>query len=126
MKGYLVCLFFLSVFILLGCTRRAVNEAIDAAGGAGVIESQEASVRELAKAQCIQLCREKMMAEEDLSQGPCLGNPLPNMRDWVCDVAHSPRTPIDNQPENQCSAFRQGIAKHFVEVDEECQFIRSF
>ena len=60
----------------------------------------------------------------DLSQGPCLSNDL--MQDWVLDVAHNPRQSIDDQPENQCEAFRNGRAHHFVEFDTEGKLIRKY
>jgi uncharacterized membrane protein len=64
--------------------------------------------------------------EEYLNTGPCLGDPLLNFTDWVCDIAHSPRQPeIDDKPENQCSAYREGLATHFVEVDTSCNLITS-
>ena len=71
---------------------------------------------------CIQLCREAKAKGMDLSHGPCLSNNV--APGWVCDVAHWPRLPIDNEPQNQCSAFREGAATHFVEVDENCHIIR--
>ena len=76
---------------------------------------------------CILLCK---MAKSDgiyLSNGPCLSDIYTerwDVPDWVCDVAHAPRQPVDNLPENQCQTFRQGKAHHFVEVDENCQVIR--
>jgi len=81
---------------------------------------------ERAKAACIEACRNAKNAGQDLSNGPCLLDPISEMPDWVCDVAHSPREDVDNLPENQCSAFRQGSAKHFVEVDVNCQFIKAW
>ena len=77
-----------------------------------------------AKQKCVNLCAS---ATQDLQAGPCLSdnNPNWNVPDWVCDVAHSPRTIEDNITENQCSAFRNGTAKHFVEVTPDCQLIRS-
>ena len=69
---------------------------------------------------CVNLCKN---ARINLSNGPCLANPI-NNSDWVCDVAHNPRQRIDNLPQNQCSAFREGRAHHFVEVDEHCRIIR--
>jgi len=59
----------------------------------------------------------------DFSSGPCISNSL--MTDWVADVAHNPRTPADDLPENQCSAYRDGTAHHFVELDTNGQFIRA-
>lgn len=77
------------------------------------------SKEELAKQKCIQLCEEQ---NRNLSAGPCLSNNITD--NWVCDVAHSPRKPVDNQPENQCPAFG-ATAEHFVEVDPNCNFIKA-
>ncbi len=49
--------------------------------------------------------------------GPCLSEDL--MTDWVADIAHKPRQPVDDQPEHQCQSYRQGKARHFVELDPE-------
>lgn len=78
----------------------------------------------LASMKCVKLCE---ASEVDLSNGPCLSddNPEWDVEDWVCDVAHSPRTAEDNLPENQCQAFRRGEAHHFVEVDPNCEFIKA-
>ncbi|MEK6835417.1 MAG: hypothetical protein AABX55_00125 [Nanoarchaeota archaeon] len=77
-------------------------------------------IEELDVAQeCIGLCKQQTI---DLGNGPCLSNNLAD--DWVCDVAHDPREAIDNLPENQCSAFREGKANHFVEVTPDCELIR--
>ncbi|MBI4092362.1 MAG: hypothetical protein HY420_00365 [Candidatus Kerfeldbacteria bacterium] len=59
----------------------------------------------------------------DFSQGPCISNNL--LPDWVADVAHNPRQPVDDQPANQCSAYREGQARHFVELDPDGQLIRA-
>lgn len=59
----------------------------------------------------------------DFTNGPCLSNNL--LPDWVADVAHNPRQPVDDLPENQCRAYREGTAKHFVELDPEGQLIRA-
>jgi hypothetical protein len=76
---------------------------------------------------CIQACREALEAGVDLGVGPCLLDPMPAYPEWVCDVAHSPRIPeIDNLPENQCSAWREGRARHFVEVTPDCELITSY
>lgn len=59
----------------------------------------------------------------DFANGPCLGGIGP---DWVLDIAHSPRQPVDNQPENQCADFRAGRAHHFVELDPDGKLIQIF
>lgn len=58
----------------------------------------------------------------DLSSGPCLADD--EIPDWVVDVAHNPRQPIDDLPENQCPSYRSGKAKHFVELDPAGNVIR--
>ncbi len=58
----------------------------------------------------------------EMSPGPCLGTIKPG---WVADVAHDPREPIDDKPENQCPEYRSGEAEHFVELDPDGNYIRS-
>jgi hypothetical protein len=86
----------------------------------------ETSREEIARITCIEECKNRLDLEIDLSEGPCLSDGDVNwmIEDWVCDVAHSPREDVDNQPENQCRAYREGKAHHFVEVDPDCNFIR--
>jgi hypothetical protein len=60
----------------------------------------------------------------DLGNGPCIADPLPAMLDWSVDVAHKPRQPVDDRPENQCAGYRQGKTHHFVELDPDGQVIR--
>jgi len=73
---------------------------------------------------CTRLCN-SFKAYQNLSSGPCLGNPMSEYLDWVCDVAHSPRQSIDDLQENQCSAYRERRTTHFVEVDMNCNLIRA-
>lgn len=79
--------------------------------------------KDSAIAACIELCQSSLSNGQDLSNGPCLSNEI--ISNWVCDIAHSPRQAVDNLAENQCSAYREGLAKHFVEVDANCNFIRA-
>ena len=58
----------------------------------------------------------------DFSNSPCLSNAL--LPDWVVDIAHNPRQDEDDLPQNQCPAYREGKAKHFVELDPEGNLIR--
>lgn len=64
----------------------------------------------------------KNQRQEILDNGPCLSNAL--LPGWVADVVHSPRQPIDDLPENQCSSFISGEANHFVELDLEGNLVR--
>jgi hypothetical protein len=61
----------------------------------------------------------------DLTQGPCIAERLPGLPDWVADVAHDPRKPVDDQPRNQCQRFRTGTAHHFVELTPGGRVIRA-
>ena len=60
----------------------------------------------------------------NMNSGPCLENEL--MPDWVLDVVHNPRQAIDDKPENQCAAFRDGKAHHFVELDTTGNIIKMY
>lgn len=84
-------------------------------------EKKEYSNEELTQ-MAQKLFKQKKAEGLDMSDGPCLTNEL--IPGWVVDVAHDPRQPIDNQPENQCSAFRQGKAEHFIELDTNGNLIR--
>ena len=61
----------------------------------------------------------------DLAGGPCIAEQLPGLPDWVADIAHEPRQPVDDQPANQCQRFREGEAHHFVELDPAGDLIRA-
>lgn len=58
----------------------------------------------------------------DFKNGPCLSNAL--IPGWVLDLAHNPREPVDDLPENQCKAYLEGSAKHFVEMDLKGNILR--
>ena len=79
--------------------------------------------KDRATAACIELCQSSLSNGQDLTNGPCSSNEI--ISNWVCDVAHSPRQAVDNLAENQCSAYREGLAKNFVEIDTNCNLIRA-
>lgn len=60
---------------------------------------------------------------EDFSNGPCLSEAL--LPNWVLDISHNPRIPVDDLPQNQCQSFREGRSKHFVELDTDGNLIRA-
>ncbi len=97
----------LALFLLFGCT------------GDKVVPDEKAAMSVVQK--CQLKCSMTARNGADMSPGPCLGV-IEN--DWVCDVAHSPRQPVDDLPENQCQAYINGTAHHFVEVTPDCQLIR--
>jgi hypothetical protein len=61
----------------------------------------------------------------NLGKGPCLAEKLPGLSDWVVDVAHDPRRPVDDLAANQCARYRSGEAQHFVELDPAGNLIRA-
>ncbi len=61
----------------------------------------------------------------DMSNGPCIADELEDVPGWSVDVAHDPRQEIDNDPANQCQAYRDGRTTHFVELDENGELIRA-
>ena len=85
--------------------------------------NQSLSVKDMAVSACKELCESALSIGENLSNGPCLSNRI--AEGWVCDVAHSPRLAVDNEPANQCSAYAAGTANHFVEVDANCELIKA-
>ncbi len=113
---------------LSGCkssrnTNTNAVSAIDVVTSAADIRIKEKADRDLAIAKAKELWREKLYQEEDLSAGPCLSDSL--IPGWVADIAHDPRQEVDNQAENQCAAYRNGTAKHFVELDPQGNLIRA-
>ncbi len=60
--------------------------------------------------------------EINLANGPCLSNDL--RPGWVVDIVHNPRGDLDNLPENQCQAYLEGRARHFVELDQSGNVVR--
>ncbi len=73
---------------------------------------------------CKKACEAEVAKGIDLESGPCLLNPIPTYDDWVCDVSHWPREPVDALEGNQCSEYGKG-ASHFVEIMPNCTFIRT-
>jgi hypothetical protein len=59
----------------------------------------------------------------DLSDGPCLAEEI--IPDWAVDIAHSPRQPVDNLPQNQCRSWRERRVRHFVELDPDGNVMRA-
>ncbi len=69
------------------------------------------------------LYRQKRERGENFSNGPCLSDAL--MPSWVADIVNNPRQAVDDLPENQCPAYREGRARHFVELDMEGKLMRA-
>lgn len=108
-------LFLIPVVFLAGCTQQAAPSGQNVSQTPGYIQV------------CLNSCNNTRNAGDfsALELGPCLLDPIPNEPDWVCDVAHSPRQEIDNNPHNQCQSYLKGETHHFVEVSPECKLIRA-
>ena len=75
-------------------------------------------------ANCIAECKLALGKGEFLSSGPCLSNSI--APGWVCDSVNDPRSSfVDDLKINQCSAYLDGTNRHFVEVSNICEFIRT-
>jgi uncharacterized protein YceK len=92
----------------------------------GCVGQETRTYSEEVTSACVDECKAWLNAGKDMSNGPCLLNPIKDMPDWVCDVAHSPRQSVDDNPNNQCSAFGEGRANHFVEVNPNCELIKTW
>ena len=101
-----------------------INDVVDVTTGIGAIKTKQKTDEKLAIAKAQELWRARFLAGEDLSDGPCLSNEV--IPDWVADIAHDPRQEVDDLPQNQCSAYRDGTAHHFVELDPEGNVIRTY
>jgi hypothetical protein len=92
------------------------------AGCGGVDEAERQAAIAAARA----VYEKERLEGTDFARGPCLANPLPPpSENWVADVAHDPRRDVDDDPANQCSAYREGEADHFVELDPDGELIRA-
>lgn len=113
-KTFLVIL-VLTTLLLTGYITLAVNNAF--------VKSLSRSEIDTAVNQAKYFYQQKKDRREDLSSGPCLTESL--MPGWVVDIVHNPRLPIDDLGENQCKSYREGRAKHFVELDINGGLVRA-
>jgi hypothetical protein len=96
--------------------------ALTLAAGCG---DDAAAQKEKAISSAREVYAEAERAGTDFSDGPCIANPLEDQEDWVVDIVHQPRSDVDDDPANQCSAYRDGEASHFVELDEFGHLVRA-
>ncbi len=113
-KGFLFIL-ALSTTLLTGFITLAINSVSEKPPSKSEIDT--------AVNQAQYFYRQKKARGEDMSNGPCLTESL--MPNWVVDIIHNPRQPIDDLSQNQCQSFREGRAKHFVELDMDGNLIRA-
>ncbi len=131
MKKTLIIGSIVAVLVLGGfsCGNKYATVNVNANAAAQAAKNAAASVNKntITKDAAIAAAKALFIKSEanglDLTNGPCITNNL--IADWVVDVVHNPRTAVDDQPENQCSAYRNGTAHHFVELDLNGQFVRA-
>jgi len=114
-------------FILIGCQKitEPISNVVDYTTGKVQLEQKKQADKTLAQVKCQELCQNKLSTNGiEAKDSPCLSNEI--IPDWVCDIAHNPRQSVDDELENQCSAFREGLAHHFVEVDGNCNLIKVY
>jgi hypothetical protein len=116
MRPRLVLPLFIAAFLVL---------ATAGCGGDDDEPSQSERLQAIGQAQVA--FQQAKVAGQDLSSGPCIAEslPAPGLDDWVADVAHDPRQPVDDEPANQCQRYRDGEAHHFVELTPQGQLIRA-
>ncbi len=110
-------LFILSLIIIL------ITAYITLIINAGLPKSLTKSDVDTAINQANHLYRQEKAKGRDFSTGPCLSDAL--LPNWVVDIAHNPRLPSDDLPQNQCPAILSGRAQHFVELDPAGNLIRA-
>ncbi|MEZ4521917.1 MAG: hypothetical protein R3A46_09800 [Thermomicrobiales bacterium] len=106
---------FLIVALLAGCITRDDDD--DEVSGDG----EQTSAIEAAMA----VYEDAVDSGVDLSKGPCIAEELEEVPGWSVDIAHDPRQEVDNDPANQCQAYRDGQTSHFVELNPEGELIRA-
>ncbi len=126
MRKIFLFLVLIAAVVLLGarCAKKETPKAEEGVnGGFGNGEAIKTD-QDKAVALAQELYEQKKKEGMNFENGPCLANDL--MPDWVADIAHYPREKADDLPENQCSAFREGKAHHFVELDPEGNLIKAY
>lgn len=107
-----------AIVLMIIATLFVFGNASPAKGpGANIDQAKKDEITDLAKKQFA----DKKTKGVDMSNGPCLGIVAIG---WVVDVAHNPRKPVDEKPENQCSELKNGTVSHFVELDTNGNLIK--
>lgn len=107
-----------AVLLFAGCgqkVKEAGEAVVEQATGISALQQKLNADRDLAIGRATALYAQKVVEGMSMENGPCLSNEI--IPDWVLDIAHNPRQEADDQPKNQCSAYRKGMAHHFVELD---------
>lgn len=103
---------FSSVF-MSGCWLLELNSKLAMNLMPGFEHNNEVLINE---AQSLYIEKRDSFSASEWVNGPCLG--MIN-DEWVVDVSHSPRLPLDDDLNNQCSEYYDGRAKHFIELSPD-------
>ena len=98
-KLFILCL---AVILLTGYLTLAINSSTP--------KSLSRTEIDIAVNQAKYFYKIKKESGADLSLGPCLSDAL--MPNWVVDLVHEPRIPLDDLPENQCPTPRKEKSWH--------------
>lgn len=125
MKYFLIIvIIFLSITFLAGCGKKVkeiTNQIVEETTGISALEKKLSADKDIAIAKARSIFIQKVAEGIDLNNSPCLSENL--IPDWVFDIANNPRQAIDDLPENQCQAYLEGAAHHFVEMDPDGNLI---
>ncbi|MFH0936697.1 MAG: hypothetical protein V1808_00165 [Candidatus Daviesbacteria bacterium] len=110
------------LFLLVLFCLTAVYLVVTFTNKTPVYKKGSSIIYDMAVSSAITLYKNRVAEGIDMSSGPCLTNDL--MPDWVVDIVHSPREKIDDLPNNQCPAFIEERAHHFVELDNNGNLVR--
>lgn len=112
-----------NLILLLTLTIILITAYLTLAINSNSSKSLSKSEIETAVNQAKHLYKQEKEKGRDFSDGPCLSDAL--LPNWVVDIVHNPRLPIDDLPQNQCPGYFEGRAQHFVELDTNGNFIRA-
>lgn len=115
--GTLLLILAISSAILYINRKESVYDQTSATYKPGVFSEVDKAV-----SQAQALYQQKKKEGMDFSSGPCLSNDL--MKGWVVDLVHNPRIAADDLAKNQCQAYLEGRATHFVELDLNGNLVR--
>ncbi len=112
-----------SLIFLLSLTTVLLTAYLTLVVNSGLPKSLSKNEIDTAVNQAKYLYNQAKITGKDFSEGPCLSDAL--LPNWVVDIVHNPRQPIDDLPQNQCPGYFEGRVEHFVELDTEGNLVRA-
>lgn len=119
-------IFAAGALVLTGCQNvEKLTEITDSISETVEQQQQQTAARAQAIIACADLCQTELVAGSvDFNTAPCLAEQV--IPGWSCDLVHEPRTADDDKLENQCASFQNGVTKHLVEVDGNCNQVNVY